>query len=148
MLIDTGSTKTLINTRLYNHFRMFAVKIPFKVKTAHGLTEHSDAVQVDIPDIFKVEMKHTFYRFDFSPHYDGLIGIDLLEKLEAVLDIRRRKLITKHAEIPIFMNAQNKFVMEPLQATPIRVPVDKKKWLRPLPKMRNFPRGSRKRVCR
>ena len=113
-LIDTGSTKTLINSQLYNHFREFAIKIPFKVKTAHGLTEHNDAVHIDIPDMFNTNMKHTFFKFDFSPNFDGLIGIDLLDKLEAVLDIRNRKLTTKHAEVPISMNKNIKVIMEPL----------------------------------
>ena len=112
-LIDTGSTKTLINNKLYNKLKKYAIKLPFKIKTAHGITTHDDAVYCKIPKIFNCEIKHVFHKFEFSKDYDGLIGIDLLEKLEAVLDLHNRKLITKYGQVPIVYNSK-KITFEPL----------------------------------
>lgn len=121
-LVDTGSTKSLINSMLFNQLQEFAIKIPFKIKTAHGLTSHSDAVHTTIPDIFNTSMKHTFYKFDFSHRFDGLIGIDLLEKLGAEIDISNRLMTTKYGTIVLQSNAR-RYQFPPLQATQFKIPV-------------------------
>lgn len=97
--------------------------MPFKVKTAHGTSCHDDAIYVEIPDVFKAPIKHVFYKFDFSKNFDGLIGIDLLQKLNAVLDIRRRKLITENTQIPIHFR-DNRVVLNALESKPVRIPVN------------------------
>ena len=119
-LIDTGSTKTLINDKIYNRLKKYAISIPFKIKTAHGITNHNEAVYCKIPKIFNTNMKHTFHKFNFSKDYDGLIGVDLLEKLEAVLDLHNRKLITKYGKIPITYNSK-RITFEPLSKQKITI---------------------------
>ena len=122
-LVDTGSTKSLISSKLFNDMKHCAIFRPFQIKTAHGLTKHNDAVYCELPEMFNTNIKHTFYKFDFSDQFDGLVGFDLLKKLGAILDMKANKLITPSAEIKLFTRSKL-FVFNPLQKTMIKLPVN------------------------
>lgn len=62
--------------------------------------------------IFKQpEMLHKHYVYDFSKHFHGLIGIDLITKLTARLDFKTGKFIIPGTEIQMFVQGK------PLQET-------------------------------
>ncbi|KAF2903159.1 hypothetical protein ILUMI_03029 [Ignelater luminosus] len=54
-----------------------------------------------LPRIFQSEKLQTWYTLDFDPRYDGLIGMDLLRSIGAIIDIPKRKLITKDTTITL-----------------------------------------------
>ncbi|KAK9674798.1 hypothetical protein QE152_g40844 [Popillia japonica] len=41
--------------------------------------------------------QHKFHIFDFNPNYDGLIGLDLLKELNATIDLKNNRLLTRNA---------------------------------------------------
>lgn len=78
----------------------------FQIQTAHTVSYHNKVAFIPIFNIFNVNLKYKFYVFNFSTKYDGLIGIDLLQELNAVVDIKNKILRTPHANIPILYESE------------------------------------------
>ena len=85
-MVDTGSTKTLINPKIVKrYFKQHIQEDLFQIQSAHGITQHRYCANIPISPIFKHRTNHKHYIFDFNSKYDGLIGIDLLRELKATL---------------------------------------------------------------
>lgn len=107
-LLDTGSTRSIINPNLaYNYYYNFIHREKFNIQASHDISFHDEVAVIPIFDSFRVDGQHKFYLFDFNKKYDGLIGMDLLEQLQAVVDIGKKLLITPFKIIPIIL-AENK----------------------------------------
>jgi len=101
-LIDTGSSRSLMNPSLaHKFFPNYIQSETFNIQTAHATSYHNEVAFVPYFNIFNTKGNHKFYLFQFSSKYDGLIGIDLLQKLKANINVDLMKLITPNAEIPI-----------------------------------------------
>lgn len=104
-LLDTGSSRSLINSKLaYKYYSHFIQQENFQIQTSHDTSFHDKVTVIPIFKIFKVNDTHKFYIFDFNKKYDGLIGIDLLQQLHAVVDIGNKVLVTQLVQIPILIH--------------------------------------------
>lgn len=102
-LLDTGSTRSLINPELaYKFYRKFVKSDPFQVQTAQGITYHDQTVSINLPKTFNTNEKHKYYIFKFSPKYDGFIGVNLLKQLKANINMETRTLSIPIVSIKIF----------------------------------------------
>lgn len=131
-LIDTGSTKTIINPKVVEeHYLDYVIEEPFKIKSAHNTTMHKYVAYIPLPKIFNAKMYHKFCIFNFNDKYSGLIGIDLLKKLEANIDIKNKVLKTKYGQIPINFekttNDSTYFIkVEPRTSQVVKIPINTK----------------------
>lgn len=101
-MIDTGSSKSLINPNVANHFYSNCITTEnFLIQTAHGETFHNKIAKIPIFNIFKTTGYHKFYLFNFSNKYHGLIGADLLKHLNADINLKTCLIRTPNATIPI-----------------------------------------------
>lgn len=110
-LIDTGSSKSLMNPKLaYKFYKNFIFKEQFHIQSAHDISYHDQVAEIPIFNIFKINQTHKFYLFEFSPNYDGLIGIDLLKQLNATVNMNNKLLETPYSLIPIHFNQNSNTV--------------------------------------
>lgn len=70
------------------------------------ITYHNQVILIPIFELFKIKENHKFYIFNFSDKYDGLIGIDLLDQLKAVLDVNKKLIITPYTKIPLIYESE------------------------------------------
>lgn len=106
-LIDTGSTRSLINPDLaYKFYKNYITKENFNIQTAHSITYHDEIIEIPIFKIFDTPDKHKFYLFKFSNNYEGLIGIDLLRQLKASVDLNSKQIITPSVQVPIIFESE------------------------------------------
>jgi hypothetical protein len=78
---------------------------------------------------FKAPGKHIFHIFNFCNNYDGLIGLDLLEKLKAEIDIDKKMLNTTYGQIKIYIDELNKpkqnlIRLKPSEQRVVQIPVN------------------------
>lgn len=107
-LIDTGSTRSLINPELAHKFyKRYILNENFEIQTAHNISRHNEIVKIPVFDIFGVNQIHKFYLFNISERYGGLIGTDLLEQLKASVNFASKLLITPVVKIPIIYESEN-----------------------------------------
>jgi len=100
-LVDTGSSRSLINPKLaYHYYNHFISKENFYIQTAHGVTFYDEVAEIPIFEIFKTTGKHKFYLIYFSKKYDGLIGIDMLKQLNANVNFSSEKIERPNVKIP------------------------------------------------
>ena len=72
-------------------FSDYVIKELFSVQTAHATTYHDSVIKIPSLATFNAYgQTHKFHVFDFSEKYDGLIGLKLLEQLEAIIDIKNK----------------------------------------------------------
>lgn len=135
-LIDTGSTRSLINPELaYKFYPNNISNENFVIQTAHNLTQHNEVATIPIFKIFNMEDNHKFYLFNFSDRYDGIIGIDLLRQLNANINVNNNELSTPKSKIPIIFNPETdlknsynfSITIEPRTQKVIKVPVKQNK---------------------
>lgn len=74
----------------------------FTVSTAHATSVHSEAMEIPLFPCFQTDGIHKFYLFDFSPKFDGLIGIDFLIQIGASINLKTATLETPNAELPLY----------------------------------------------
>lgn len=73
-LVDTGAGRTLIKPRLaYKYFPNSVRKETFEIQTAHSKSQHDEVAIINIPAIFKSNLKHKFHLFDFDNKYDATV---------------------------------------------------------------------------
>jgi len=99
-LIDTGNSKS--SSIAYKFYRNFIESENFNIQTAHGMTCHNEIINIPAIKIFNISGFHKFYLFKFSNKFDGLIGADMIQQLDAEIKLKRKTLTTPHATIPIF----------------------------------------------
>lgn len=95
MVIDTGATKCFINHKTVKE--QFDEELAFELEdfvviTPHGESKHNQKLNVRL-NCFE-NIFHSFYVFDISTEFAGVIGIDLLRRLNAKIDLANEVLIT------------------------------------------------------
>lgn len=106
-LIHTISTKSFINTNVAKkYFPNSILYDPFKISTAHGTSNQMYSTEIPTSKIFNQVKKANlkFHLFDFHRHFDCLIGIDNLKKLNTVIDLNNNLLVTPAAKIKMFFH--------------------------------------------
>lgn len=63
--------------------------------------------------MFNTNLIHKFLIFDFDADFKGLIGIDLLSPLACEIDLKNLLLKSETFSIPIKMNIESDFIIEP-----------------------------------
>ena len=113
MLIDTGSSRSFINPEICSkYFNNLIKNDPFIVSSVFQKSAHKYSVNIPISKIFQSpKLKQLkFFLFKFHDTFDGLIGLDNLEKLEASINFKTGYLTTPFAEIKLlFYNVKNNF---------------------------------------
>lgn len=74
---------------------------PFEVCNVHATTRSDYSITLPSFKEFGDSSDVTFYVYKFHEFFDGLIGTDLLDKWEAVIDYKNKVLSTKTASNPI-----------------------------------------------
>ena len=83
--------------------------------------------KVDIPAFVEFQDKTKFFTFKFHTYFDGLIGLDILTKLSAKIDLENKQIITKNTTMPLFFKPKltsGKFLIPPKTKTIIKISVD------------------------
>lgn len=99
-LIDTGSTRSLIKPSFIQDLASKVIEKQFQIKTTHGTSEHKGIINLKVIPLGD-EFVHEFLLYDFDPKYAGMIGIDLIRKLNAVINLNKCELITPNRTLPI-----------------------------------------------
>lgn len=74
----------------------------------HATTRNDYSITLPCFQEFRDNRDIKLFIYKFHNYFDGLIGLDLLEKWEARIDLKNRILVTSHASNPILMyNSQN-----------------------------------------
>lgn len=108
-LIDTGSTRSFISPKLACKYFPHNIKVEhFSVTTSHGTTCHKNVVVVPRLQVFPQEKNFKFHIYDFSPKYDGLIGFDILDNVDAQINCRQRILNLPTSKIPLMIESDVK----------------------------------------
>lgn len=109
-LIDTGANQSFINPEaVENFFPQVPLNYdPFEVTNVHATTRNNYSVSLPCFVEFQDPDDIKLFVYRFHNYFDGLIGLDLLEKWEAKIDLKNRVLITRNATNPIRMfNSKN-----------------------------------------
>lgn len=131
LLIDTGANQSFLSPdaieKYYPHVQLDYD--PFEVTNVHAVSQNDYSITV--PCFFEINdnepIKLFVYRF--HNHFDGLIGLDLLTKWEAKIDLKELRLNTKFAANPIMLyNSRNVNLYEdiiPAKSTKLaNIPID------------------------
>lgn len=105
-IIDTGAETSIINPNLCNPKWKVDSELKFFKTLGHYLTSN---IRYKIPlfSIFEEENYYVdFMEYPFHSTFDGLIGNNILNPLDCIIDYSNRTIKTKHANIPFFMNIE------------------------------------------
>ena len=81
---------------------------PFEVTNVHATSRNDYSITLPCFPEFKDSENIKFFIYHFHEYFDGLIGLDLLEKWEAKIDLKNKSLFTHSAKNPIHMyNSRN-----------------------------------------
>lgn len=97
LLIDTGANQSFLSPAVVEqHFSNFKLNYdPFEVCNVHAKTRCNYSITLPSFKEFNDSCDVTFYVYKFHEFFDGLIGTDLLDKWEAVIDYKNKVLSTK-----------------------------------------------------
>lgn len=101
VLIDTGCTYSFINPALIakNDIKKLDSNIGIHtVLNTFQITEYTDTIKFQQ---FKELTNHKFLLFNFHPHFNGLLGMDLLSTLNAKINIADSILEIPETAVPI-----------------------------------------------
>lgn len=103
LLIDTGANQSFLSPAIVQqYFSGFPLNYdPFEVSNVHATTRSDYSITMPSFNEFNDSNDVTFYVYKFHDFFDGLIGTDLLDKWEAVIDYKNKLLTTKTATNPI-----------------------------------------------
>ncbi|KAK9695860.1 hypothetical protein QE152_g32285 [Popillia japonica] len=113
------------NEKVKEYFCEYLIYEPFTIQTAHATTRHDYTIDIPCLKTFKAPHERLkFHVFDFSENYDGLIGVNLMRQLGAVIDVPNGVLKTKFGEIKIYW--ENSTVnLGPRERKIVKIPVTK-----------------------
>lgn len=126
MMIDTGSMRSFISPRIaYEYFSEYIRNENFVVVSTHASSTHDQVIDIPLLPTFETDTWHTFYIYDVDARYDGLIGNDLLQQLDAVIDLKNQVLMTSTTHIPIINNNLHYIIdIPPRTEQRVKLPVD------------------------
>ncbi|KAK9680939.1 Integrase zinc binding domain [Popillia japonica] len=116
----------MISTQKLNeYFTDYVSYEPFTIQTAHATTKHDFVINIPSLKTFNaVGQTLKFHVFDFSQKYDGLIGVNLMKQLGAVIDVPGEVLKTKFGNIKIFWE-NSKLILGPRERKIVKIPITK-----------------------
>jgi transposase InsO family protein len=131
LLIDTGANQSFINPNIVEKYypNVPLNWDPFEVTNVHATTRNDYSVTVPCFSEFNHDDNITLFLYKFHDYFDGLIGLDLLDKWEANIDLKTKTLNTRHSINKIHMyDSRNCNLYEdiiPAQSSRIiRVPIN------------------------
>lgn len=130
-MLDTGSTKSFINPEIAEkYFSKFIKYDPYVISTAHGTSNQNYSISIPCPKLFKSNNLSTkFHIFKFHKYFDCLLGIDNLQNLEALIDLKNHKLILPNTKIDIKLKKLSEYNINCITVQPqckkaIKVKID------------------------
>lgn len=126
ILIDTGASTSFINPEFVNP-NDCQTREPITIMTI--LTKHSLDKEIDLPLFkeFKEEGEMKLLLFKFHNYFDGLLGVDILCRLKAKVDLGNGTLVTTKAILPLQFKpnlTSGKLVIQAFTKNVARIPVD------------------------
>lgn len=105
LLIDTGANQSFICP---GAIEMFYSNLPlnfdpFEVTNVHATSRNNYSINIPCFSEFNETDDIKLYIYKFHNYFDGLIGLDLLEKFEAKIDLKDKVLITRNSTNSIYM---------------------------------------------
>lgn len=76
---------------------------PIEVTNIHATTRTNYSITIPCFREVKEQSDMTLFIYKFHDYFDGLIGLDLLEKLESNIDLKNKLLITRQSTNPLLM---------------------------------------------
>lgn len=126
-MIDTGSTRSFIKPeKAYQHYKYFIHRERFEVVSTHAVSTHDEVIWIPLFSVFKSTEPHKFYMYNVDSKYDGLIGIDLIKKLQAKINMENQLMETQNAVIDIIYNppVNETIKIQPRSELRVRLPVN------------------------
>lgn len=98
-MIDTGANQSFISPEaVEKYFKQIPLNYdPFEVTNIHATTRNKYSITLPCFTEFKDNDDITLYVYKFHNYFDGLIGLDLLEKWESKIDLKNKLLLTRLA---------------------------------------------------
>lgn len=96
---------------MITHFHRYKFFEPFDVISTHAISRHNEVIYIPIFKIFQQKFPHKFYIYNIDKSFDGLIGTDLLKKLNAKIDLEHQLLTTPIVKIPIHYQVHTPIVL-------------------------------------
>lgn len=105
LLVDTGANQSFISPEAVDKFysHLPCNYDPFEVTNIHATTRNNYSITLPSFPEFNENDSFTLFIYKFHEYFDGLIGYDLLEKLESSIDLKNKVLATRHSSIPLRM---------------------------------------------
>jgi hypothetical protein len=101
ILIDTGASNSVLSPGpALKYFNNYPFKKPFTVKGLHKVVKDDRNVSYPLLSEFGVNQAIDFIVFDWHDRYDGLLGTEDLEKLDAKIDYKTKILQIDNIKIP------------------------------------------------
>lgn len=109
-ILDTGSARSFISPELVQKYYADCVRHElFEVVSTHAVSRHDTVAIINLPSVFKSNERHKFHVYNVDDRYGGLLGSDLLRKLDAVIDMKHQQLNTQSTSMPIIYEAPKQF---------------------------------------
>lgn len=125
-LIDTGASASFINPEFTARLKIESSP-PIKISTILGSHQLDKKVSTPIFKEFQENGTMTFLIFKFHNYFDGLIGLDILTKLHAKIDLSNKTLVTRNSSIPLLFKpnlSSGKYTIFANTKTIVKIPVD------------------------
>lgn len=97
-LVDTGAQGSFITPKFVPDIAKIALEKPISINTV--LQEHPISQMAILP-IFEQEREFPFLMFDFHQFFDGLIGLNILTQLPAIIDIAQLTFTLPNTILPL-----------------------------------------------
>lgn len=101
MLVDTGANQSFISPeaveKYFSHVPLN--HDPFEVTNSRVTSTHDFSITIPNFTEFNEQKNIKLFVYKFHNHFDGLLGLDLLDGIQ--IDLKRNFLITDHAYIPL-----------------------------------------------
>lgn len=131
LLIDTGANQSFISpSAVETYFSDYDLNYePFEVTNVHATTRNNYSITLPCFPEFNSKSNINLFIYRFHDYFDGLVGLDLLNKFEAKIDLKNKTLTTKNACNPIRMfNSYNANLYEDIipahSSKIVRVPIN------------------------
>jgi hypothetical protein len=105
LLIDTGANQSFISPEAVDrYFPNHPLNHdPFEVANVHAISRSNHSITLPCFSEFRDTGDMKLFVYHFHDYFDGLIGLDLLTKWEAKIDLKENNLITRTSSNPIQM---------------------------------------------
>ena len=130
-LIDTGANQSFISPEaVQKFFHDYPLNYdPFEVTNVHGVSRNDYSITLPCFNEFNESDNIKLFVYRFHDYFDGLIGLDLLSKWEAKIDLKDFQLVTRTAtnKIKVY-NSRNLNLYEDIipanSSKLIRIPIN------------------------